>query len=93
MNLQTMNRLMHDAHTRLTLERSKRDWIEVDTLNFAWLRFEVLNMYWRVNDFRIQMDKDVVALERVEDAERMASGHVDYSTKFPFYCAELVMEP
>lgn len=69
--------------------REQYAWIEPDTNAPAWMRFELLIMYWTVNRLRTSNGDAAVSLDDVRAADQMASGHIDYFEKFALYCAEL----
>lgn len=84
--------LMKSTLQDLQGQRRARDWIEPHSGQPAWVCFEMMSMYWAVNDYRQMHELPPVALAQVQDAERQASGHIDYTRKFALYCAELCME-
>lgn len=55
-----------------------------------WQRHELLGMLEAVNNERAALGKPPAALAAIESADGQACGHVDYASKFPFYCAEIV---
>lgn|SRR5574338_573523 len=57
----------------------------------AWVLHERQTMFAEVNRLRGERGRRPVTLEDVAKVERCASGHVDYATKFPLYCAEIVL--
>lgn len=58
----------------------------------AWARFEREQMLTAVNEAREERGLSPTTMAAVADVERVASGHVDYVTKFSLYCAELVLD-
>lgn len=87
--------LFEDFHTLLVSFQSNRDsrrWIDPETGQPAWIRYELMRMFWTVNDYRSSHGyRTMVALHEVEAAEGMAAGHSDYTKKFALYCAELAL--
>jgi hypothetical protein len=55
-----------------------------------WIEFERSVMFEAVNNERQARGLPPISLTDVMRVERMATGHVDYSSKFALYCAELV---
>lgn len=55
----------------------------------AWAVFEVESMHNEINRLRAHLGKANIPLEAVWIVESMAKGHVDYSMKFAWYCANL----
>jgi len=72
---------------RAAAERKKRpDFKDDDGIKVPeWVLFE------RENVVREERGLDPVSAEAVAKVEQMACGHVDYSTKYPLYCAELAV--
>lgn len=64
--------------------------------DLGWIEYEKLTMLGCVNMARSVEDRfkdekrPLVTMEQIEQAESLASGHVDYSKKFALYCAELI---
>lgn len=58
-----------------------------------WVEFESQSMLYAVNCRRILRGKEDVSRADFLQAERSATGHSDYSSKFALYCAELVLKP
>lgn len=56
-----------------------------------WVAAERATMHAAVNAERALRGLDAVSLEKFMRFERMAVGHVDYSTKLALYCAELAL--
>lgn len=56
-----------------------------------WISMERTAMLDAVN--RLRVGKRPVDLATITGVERLALGHVDYSSKFALYCAELVTAP
>jgi hypothetical protein len=57
----------------------------------AWAAYERGVMHQEINDFRAKSEHSPIPLILVEQADRQAAGHSDYSTKFAWYCAELAL--
>jgi hypothetical protein len=58
-----------------------------------WIAFEQQTMLDAVNRMRAERGDQPITLATLLKKERLAVGHVDYSSKFALYCAELVMAP
>lgn len=58
----------------------------------GWVRYERRRMLAVVNDERAKRGLQPVPWTAVADAESLATGHVDYVTKYALYCAELVVD-
>ncbi|MFD8609754.1 hypothetical protein [Streptomyces sp. NPDC059631] len=58
----------------------------------AWVSFERARMHETVNEIRAEHGLPPVPLEEILRVEQQAVGHSDYSQKFAFYCAELVVQ-
>ncbi len=56
---------------------------------FAWC--ERHRMHTEVNRARAEQGLDEVPLAAVARVERLAVGHINYFTKFSWYCAELAL--
>lgn len=71
----------------LTIQQAKRS-----QYNGAdWIDAERFVMQREVNEWRLQFGLRLVDVAAIKRAERMASGHSDYSSKFALYCAEIAM--
>jgi len=57
-----------------------------------WIEYEREMMHEAVTKERAKLGKGPIPITRVERVESMAAGHVDYSDKWPLYCAELVLD-
>lgn len=57
-----------------------------------WVIYERQRMWETVNQERAKLGKPPVEISVVERVERIACGHVDYSSKYALYCAELVLD-
>lgn len=58
----------------------------------AWATHERRVMHQAVNQGRLERGLPAIELAMVERADRMAAGHVDYSSKFSLYCAEIALD-
>lgn len=79
-------------------ERKKRQEFVQDPLEtrFAytvpgWVLFERDAMHAAVNAERASRGLPPIELKAIERVERLACGHVDYSRKYPLYCAEIAL--
>lgn len=70
---------------QLTEEQDKRG------QDLSWIEREEQFMFDLVNDERTRRGLSPIALEHVLMRARWATGHVDYSSKFALYCAELAL--
>jgi hypothetical protein len=61
------------------------------TPEMAWAAYERSVMHQEISDFRAKSGHSPIPLSLVEQVDRQAAGHVDYSTKFARYCAELAL--
>jgi hypothetical protein len=78
-------KILEDAQT----ERKLRDkWIDGE---LGWVVYERQVMFNAVNAKRKSLGKEAISMKDLEQAESSACGHCDYSKKFAFYCAELVI--
>lgn len=75
------DRLLQSLSKAQEQRRQREDWIE----------YERNSMFDAVTRERTLLGKGPISMELVERAESMACGHVDYSSKFALYCAELVL--
>lgn len=64
------------------------EWIDGE---LQWMRLEREAMVDRVNVLRARRGATPVALDAVCAKEQLASGHIDYTTKFALGCADLVV--
>jgi hypothetical protein len=62
----------------------------LENYEIAWQRDERDTMYQAVNLLREKLGKRALELHDIMQVESTASGHIDYSSKFALYCAELV---
>lgn len=58
----------------------------------AWVAELHARLLAAINAERTQRHKPAITLDTLERTEQLALGHTDYATKFPFYCAELVLD-
>jgi hypothetical protein len=72
-------------------ERAARpDIVTVDgETECAWVFYERTTMHDEVNRVRAETGLTPLPIAAVARVERMAAGHVDYTLKYAFYCAEL----
>ena len=70
-----------------TERKNKRQWIDGE---LEWMTFERTVMTNAVNAERTARGKESICKKLIVMADNSASGHWDYSSKFAFYCAELV---
>jgi hypothetical protein len=74
-------------------ERDKRPNF-IDTLDgpeLEWVVYEQQRMLAAVNVERAKRGLGPVDPAKIAKADRLSSGHVDYTDKFTLYCAELVV--
>jgi hypothetical protein len=74
-------------------ERGQRD--DFATINgeteLGWVFHERAVMHREVNWVRADAGLTEVPIEAVKQVERHACGHVDYTAKYAFYCAEIAL--
>lgn len=58
-----------------------------------WIAFEQQTMLDAVNRMRAERGRETITLTALLKKESLAVGHIDYSSKFALYCAEMVMAP
>lgn len=66
----------------------------VDTADgpeLAWVLLERYAMCDEVNQIRLVRGEEPVLLKEIEKLENLATGHVDYASKWTLYCAELAL--
>jgi hypothetical protein len=56
----------------------------------AW--YEIVQLMYAVNSFRESRRRKPVSLSEIVDAERQASGHVDYADRLAWSCAKLALK-
>ncbi len=81
-----MLRILGEAQ-KLRPQKSERIGDELE-----WMVYERKVMFEAVNTVRLQRNCSPIAIEAVKRAEGCAAGHVDYSQKFPLYCAQLALQ-
>lgn len=57
-----------------------------------WVTYERETMYRETNRLRAELGKKSIEMAEILTAENLATGHVDYASKFALYCAELVVD-
>jgi hypothetical protein len=77
-------------------ERDKRpemvsDPCDDDWRTPAWVVFEREQLHAAINVERLRHGLPTVDLKMVDRVERLASGHVDYASKYTLYCAEMAL--
>lgn len=82
---------MTNRFKEITKERPKRQDFEMRNgeCHLGWVHFEREQMHAEINSYRREHGFEEVPFEKVMLVETTASGHVDYATKWPLYCAEL----
>ena len=78
--MRALHRHMLDVLSAAQSDRSRRA---------DWVAYEQQVMFVAVNEERRVRRLPPVFIDDILRVERMAVGHVDYSTKFALYCAEL----
>ncbi len=81
------------AFQKAAQERPKRrEFIKVGTSSLpAWVVYEREQMLIAVNQERAERGLPPVDLRSVALADRCASGHVDYASKYALYCTEIAL--
>lgn len=72
----------------LESEQTRRKGKTVD----EWNRSEISRMAFEVNAWRHALRRTLFRRSEIERVELLAVGHVDYSSKFALYCAELILQ-
>lgn len=89
-------RVYNDLKQVLIMAQKMRPWLSVPNPNdhgmMAWIEFERLTMLLAVNKFRLKKGLQPATVEQIIRVESLASGHVDYTTKYALGCEELVMD-
>lgn len=89
-----MHRPMYDrmyaALTAAQAERPTRQTLVGDEPE--WVRYERDTMWAEVNAARTEAGLRPVLLADILRVEQQAVGHVDYTTKYALYCAELATQ-
>lgn len=83
------HQLLLDVLNEAQNSRSKLS--EIQDGEPAWAKFERQTMMNLVNLMRAERGLPKVSLQEIERVERTAAGHVDYSSKFALYCAEIAI--
>ncbi len=86
------NELHRKFHELLVGEAEKRSERPVSGPG-NWIDLEETAMLNAVNEERRLAGKLNIHPDEVRKANNMASGHIDYGTKFALYCSELVESP
>lgn len=87
---QTLLAVRDDLLDRLrTAQRRRASTDELVDGEPAWVGYERQEMRNGVNRWRSRHGLPLVAMAGVEQVERQAVGHVDYTQKLALYCAEL----
>lgn len=95
MYFQEIHNRMQAVFQTAAAERSKRPNLVPEPgegrTELEWVLFERSTMLAAVNAERAVIGLPPVDVTMVRRVERLAEGHTDYATKFPLYCAELVV--
>ena len=81
---------LKEALAAAQYERDKRRNIGSDGQP-EWIAHEFHVMHDETNRLRARLGRGPVDAEPIRHAEQMACGHIDYTTKFALYCADVVM--
>jgi hypothetical protein len=57
----------------------------------AWVLFERAALHKAVNEERARRNLPPVDIKAIDRVERLATGHVDYATKYTLYCTEIAL--
>jgi hypothetical protein len=71
------------------LRSQKSEWIGDE---LEWVIYEREVMLKAINAIRLQHGRPEATVQEVMRMENCAKGHVDYSSKFALYAAELALE-
>lgn len=87
---------MRGVFDKATKERKKRQEMVEDPLDpgwktFGWILFEREQMHKAVNAERARRGLMAADVKFIARADRLASGHSDYFSKYPLYCAEIAL--
>lgn len=78
-------------------DRPRRGDIVVDPVTgqseIAWMLHERQMMLDLVNEYRRQHGREPAMMAEVVQLETIASGHIDYTNKWAWYCAHLAVLP
>ena len=77
-------------------ERKKRQEMVTDPTDpawpvFGWILFERERMHAAVNAERARRGLSPADVKLIVRADRLASGHSDYASKYPLYCTEIAL--
>src|SRR5690606_24330197 len=88
--------LMKTLHAALVEAQEYRQCMpmnfNVNDVDPYWNTYEMLTMLKEVNVYRRSRGWQLASYGDIKRVETMAAGHVDYTTKFALYCAELRSE-
>lgn len=85
-------KILSDAQTKRShLREMQYDPIEGHEIP-KWIIFERLTMLKEINRWRSIRRYDPITERKLFTAEQHAVGHIDYSSKFALYCAELATQ-
>jgi len=94
----SMIKTMEGVFQNAAQERKKRQDFVADPLEGrfihtvpAYVLFEREAMLAAVNAVRAARGLPLVDVKKIDRVERLACGHVDYSSKYPLYCAEIAL--
>ena len=86
-------RKMHEILVEAQTHRNERNgWLpdpETGRDTLDWILFERNTMFTAVNAERNRRGLEPISMRRFTIAESVAAGHVDYTSKFALYCAEM----
>lgn len=94
LRLRSLTAELHRALCGAAEMRPKRSVLHFDPLNGAepeWAAAERSLMWQSVNAERNRHGLPAIGDELVRRAESLACGHVDYGSKWSFYCAEIAL--
>ena len=83
---------VHDALRRLSTALDAATTRRPVSPATRWMPRERAAMLAEVNVIRAERGTSPATAEDVAHCDRMATGHVDWATKFPLYCAELALD-
>lgn len=81
---------LHD-HLREVLSKAQEKYRK-ECEGLEWVEKERNAMFNEINRQRSARGLSPISLKELMRVESMACGHIDYSTKFALYCAELVLD-
>lgn len=86
-------KVIEDFRKRLEAIQSQRHLRPIESLDApSWISFEIQFMWGVINEYRFAQHKTLIAYSKVADADRLAAGHSDYTSKFALYCADLAVD-